>query len=72
MIALKGIYDGTNITLLDKSPIHKKYKVVVTFIEEIKQTDSDDVRAFASQSNGFEFWKNEQEDLYQDYVKAKK
>jgi hypothetical protein len=41
--------------------------VVVTFIEEIHE-EEDNSRDFASQSDSFDFWENEAEDIYQDYL----
>ena len=38
MLAISGIYDGKKIKLLEKTP-NRKFKVVVTFIEEINDSD---------------------------------
>ena len=70
MLALKGIYDGKSVKLLDKLTETKKYKVVITFLEEIKDDDLD-IRNFSAQTTGLDFWKSSKEDLYQDYLKNK-
>ena len=54
MLAIHGIYDGKTIKITDKVTEKKKYKVVITFIEEINQND-DDLRTFSSQTGGLEF-----------------
>ena len=69
MLAVNGIYDGRNVKLTDKVNEKKKYRVVVTFIEEIEQ-DSE-LRDFSGQTRGLDFWNDEREDIYQDYLKEK-
>jgi hypothetical protein len=69
MLAVNGIYDGKNIRLTDEVNEKKKYRVVVTFIEEIDQ-DSE-LRDFSGQTKGLDFWHDEREDLYQDYLNNK-
>lgn len=69
MLAVNGIYDGKNIRLTDKVNEKKKYRVVITFIEEIEQ-DSE-LRNFSAQTRGLDFWNDEREDLYQDYLQDK-
>lgn len=70
ILAVRGIYDGNNVQLLGKKPTTKKYKVVVTFVEELDPHE--DIRTFASQTNGLEFWNDEREDLYQDFLPKQK
>jgi hypothetical protein len=70
MISVHGIYDGKAVRITDKITEKKKYKVVVTFIEEIKQYDSD-LRDFSAQTKGLDFWNDAREDIYQDYVTSK-
>ena len=70
MLAIKGIYDGKTIRPLEKLPKNRKYKVIITFIEEINETEQ--LRNFSAQTNSFTFWKNEKEDLYQDYLAKSK
>lgn len=69
MLTVNGIYDGRNVKLTDKVTENKKYRVIVTFLEEIDQ-DSE-VRDFSGQTRGFQFWNDEKEDIYQDYLKKK-
>lgn len=70
MFAIKGIYDGKTVKLTEKFKDDKKYRVVVTFIEELPEEDKM-VRAFSSNMDGMEFWENKAEDLYQDYLTKK-
>lgn len=46
MLAIKGVYDGKNTKPLEKPPVNKKYKVVITFLEELD--DYEQLREFAS------------------------
>lgn len=65
MISVKGIYDGKNIQALEKLPTDKKYKVVITFLEEISEDEG--LRIFSANTNSFKFWESSEEDLYQEY-----
>ncbi len=69
MLTVNGIYDGKNVKLTDDVTENKKYRVIVTFMEEIDQ-DSE-LRDFSGQTRGFEFWNDEREDIYQDYLNEK-
>lgn len=64
MFAVKGIYDGKSVPLLDKLTDRRKYKVLVTFLEEIE-----DPGDFTSQTSGLSFWNDTREDIYQDFLK---
>jgi hypothetical protein len=66
MVAVKGIFNGQSIQLLEKVDAKVNTKVVVTFLEE--EISGDDTREITSQSNGFEFWDNPAEDIYQDFL----
>ncbi len=66
MVAIQGIYDGNAIVPLEPIPTRKKYKLIITFVEEI--TEEEDVRNFTLQSDAFAFWEREEEDLYQDFL----
>ena len=66
MFAVRGIYNGKEVKITEPVSEKKRYKVVVTFIEEIPEED--DSREFASQTDSFEFWENTLEDIYQDYL----
>ena len=66
MIAIKGIYDGKKIIPLEDLPENKKYKILITLLEEF---DSDDeIRDFTSQKDAFSFWNDESENIYQDFI----
>jgi hypothetical protein len=74
MVSIKGIYDGNTITPLEPVPKNKSFKVIITFTEEIESADivsEPDFREIGSIANGFSFWENEDEDVYQDYLEAK-
>lgn len=66
MLALEGVYDGKHFIVKEKVPFSKTYKVIITFVEEIDEPD--EIREFSAQTRGLEFWEDEREDLYQDYL----
>jgi hypothetical protein len=70
MLAVHGIYDGKTVKITDRITEKKKYKVVVTFIEELQLVDND-LRNFAAQTKGLDFWEDSREDIYQDYITSK-
>ena len=49
--------------------LNEKYKVIITFVEEIDETE--ELRNLSAQTDSLEFWENEEEDIYQDYLVAK-
>lgn len=66
MQTIEGIFDGKNFIPLEEIPVSKKYKVIITFVEEIDETE--DIRNLSAQTDGLEFWNDEREDIYQDYL----
>jgi methyl coenzyme M reductase gamma subunit len=70
MLVVHGIYDGKVVKITDKIKEKKKYKVVVTFIEEL-QNDDNDLRDFSAQTKGLDFWDDVREDIYQDFATLK-
>lgn len=69
MLSLRGIYDGKKIVALDEMPKDRRFKVIITLIEEIGEEE--DIRKFTAQTSGLDFWNNPREDLYQDFVREK-
>jgi len=68
MLAIKGIYDGKSIIPLDRIDIKTKSKVIITFVEDIDDTEIEEIRGISSSADGFDFWSDEREDLYQEYL----
>lgn len=66
MIAIKGIFDGKKVIPLESLPENKKYKVLITLMEEYESDE--EIRNFTSQEDAFSFWNNEKENIYQDYI----
>lgn len=54
------------VVALEEFPTDKTYNVIITFIEELN--DSEELRQFSAQTDGFSFWNDERENLYQDYL----
>jgi hypothetical protein len=65
MLAVRGIFNGLNIQLLEKVEIKANTMVVVTFLEEVNPEY--ELRDMTSKPSGFQFWENPAEDIYQDY-----
>lgn len=73
MLAIKGTFDGKIIKPAVKIKTSKKYNVVITFLEELKEPIEEyGLREFTAQNKGFDFWNEKGEDLYQDYLPKKK
>ena len=70
MLAIKGVYDGKRIKLLEKPPKNGKCKVIVTFLEELDEAH--EIRNFSAQTTSFIFWNDSKEDIYQDYLTKSK
>ena len=70
MLSVNGIFDGKVVRITDKITEKRKYKVVVTFIEEI-QPDDKVLRDFSAQTTGLDFLEDPREDIYQDYLTPK-
>ncbi len=66
MLAIQGIYNGSQIIPLEALPKNKKFKIIITFVEEIDETE--DIRPLLAKSDAFEFWNDDREDLYQEYL----
>lgn len=69
MQTIEGIFDGKTFIPLEKVPVSKKYKVIITFVEEFDEDE--EIRSLSAQTDSFGFWEDEREDLYQDYLTAK-
>ncbi len=72
MLSVKGIYDGKKIYPTESIKEAKKYKVIITFLEEINDDEEKHLRSFGANTNAaLDFWNNPEEDVYQDYLPAK-
>lgn len=70
MLTVKGIYNGSEFVALENFPKNKAFKVIITFVEELDEDE--EIRHFSAQMDALDFWKDEQEDLYQDFLAAEK
>jgi hypothetical protein len=72
MLSVPGIYDGKNIYPNKAIDDHKKYKVIITFLEELDTVESEEllVRNFGANNASLAFWDDSKEDIYQDYLKT--
>ena len=70
MISVGGIYDGKHIYSVDAIKETRKYKVIITFVEEINTTDTEDLslRNFGTTNASLDFWNETHEDIYQDFL----
>lgn len=74
MLSVAGIYDGKNIHPLNEINDRKKYKVIITFVEELENAEAEDsdIRNFGTAHASLDFWDNPEEDIYQDYLTSAK
>ena len=70
MLSIPGIYDGKSIYPTDPINDHRKYKVIITFIEELNNTEAEElnIRNFGANHSSLTFWDSPEEDIYQDYL----
>ncbi len=68
MNAIRGIFDGEKFIPLENFSMKKRYKVIITFLEEIDEDE--DLRNFSAQTDAFSFWEDKREDIYQDYLRT--
>jgi len=66
MLTVEGIYDGKQFVVSEQFPKEKRFKVIITFVEELD--DTEELRDFSAQNDSFEFWDDPREDLYQDFL----
>ena len=66
MYSVKGIYKEGKVELLETVDIKSSCKVIVTFVEE---EDVAKLREYPADEDAFSFWKVNEEDIYQDYLK---
>lgn len=69
MLTVKGIYNGKEFVALENFPKNKNFKVIITFVEEL--SEDEEIRDFSAQTDALDFWNDEREDLYQDFLVAK-
>jgi hypothetical protein len=73
MLSIKGIYDGKTVKPVVKIKTTKKYNVVITFLEEVKEPIEEyGLREFTAQHKALSFWDDKGEDLYEDFLPKKK
>ena len=72
MLSVSGIYDGKSIYPTNVITDKKKYKVIITFVEELDKVAAEevDIRNFGASHSSLDFWNNPEEDIYQDYLTA--
>ena len=66
MLAIAAIYDGKKFVVLEQFPKEKRFKVIITFVEELDEMEES--RDFTAQNDSFEFWNDQREDIYQDFL----
>ena len=70
MVAVKGIFDGRVIQLLEKVEAKPNARVVVTFMDD--DVVEDGLRDMVASPNDFDFWNDPREDVYQDFMAKEK
>lgn len=70
MLSVTGIYDGKSIFPTEAIREQRKYKVIITFVEELDNVEAEELgmRNFGTNNASLEFWNDPKEDIYQDYL----
>lgn len=51
-------------------PLEEQKHIAHAILQDAElKTDEEEIRTFVSNSNAFDFWQDEREDIYQDYFK---
>ncbi len=66
MLTVEAIYDRKKFVVLERFPKEKRFKVIITFVEELDEREES--RDFTAQNDSFEFWNDQREDIYQDFL----
>lgn len=71
MLAVRAVFDGSQIRLLEKAPIDHPRKAIVTFLDEEPDSDELDnilvkIRTLAEKGGSFDFLNDPEEDIYSD------
>ena len=70
MISVKGVFDGEVVRPVEKIKIKDKRNVIITFLDEENDPEMNEIREMTHNPSGFEFWNDEDEDLYGEYLNA--
>jgi hypothetical protein len=65
---IEGIYDGKRIFPLEEIKIKSKYRVIITFLEEIKDPDSFRDLKLHSEKIFQKLWENEDDEIWASYL----
>ncbi|MDX2188813.1 MAG: hypothetical protein SFY32_03025 [Bacteroidota bacterium] len=69
MLSIKGIYDEGKFLPLEKFHSKKKLNIIITILDEISDKEDLEIRNMTSDTQSFDFWENDSENLYQEYLK---
>jgi hypothetical protein len=73
LVSVPAIYDGKQVKLLEKAPVEKPYRVVVTFIEPTKE-QGESTRDLARFWASFGAWRDDRsvEEIVRDIHQARR
>lgn len=71
MFSVPGIYDDGKVFPTEKIKVDKKYKVIITFVEELNVEGEEAMIRDFTDNSAFSFWENKKEDIYQDLISSK-
>lgn len=59
---------------IQQLPVEEQKYIANTILQNAEvygelKTDEEEIRTFVSNSDAFDFWQDEREDIYQDYLK---
>jgi hypothetical protein len=68
MISVRGFFDGKVARPLEKLSSMSKRKVIITFIDDETDFESEEIRKMSLNQSDFDFWNDEEEDIYGEYL----
>ncbi len=71
MLSVKGVFDGEVVRPIEKLNFRNKRNVIITFVDDYNDGEMSEIREMTLNSSGFEFWHDEEEDLYGEYLDEK-
>jgi len=65
---IEGIYDGKDIFPLEEIQTKSKYRVIITFLEEIEEPDGFEDLKLHSEKVFQKLWENEDNEIWASYL----
>jgi hypothetical protein len=71
MLSVKGVFDGEVVRPLEKLSFRNSRNVIITFVDDSNDEEMNEIQEMSLNPSGFDFWNDEEEDLYGEYLNEK-